>query len=529
MTDLLPDLVRASAALRPDAAALIYRAQTLTYRELADTMTSVAAGLLAHGLQRGERVAVYLEKRPETVTALLAASAAGGAFVPINPVLRAGQVRYILTDCNVRVLVTSADRLRTLAGDLAHCPDLRLVVLVDGEPDAIVQAGVPVISWPGLGLTEPSRPAHRVLDCDMTAILYTSGSTGSPKGVVLSHRNIVSGAASVCAYLQLTANDRILSVLPLSFDYGLNQFVSAFQAGACVVIMNYLLPADVIRTVAQERITGLGCVPPLWIQLAALDWPEAAAGCLRYITNSGGTMPKQTLDRLRKALPHTDVFLMYGLTEAFRSTFLPPSEVARRPHSIGKAIPNVEIMVVREDGRLCGPDEEGELVHRGPLVSLGYWNDPERTAERFRPSPVQPPGISIPEIAVWSGDTVKMDTDGFLYFVGRRDDMIKTSGYRVSPSEIEEVVYASGSVGEAAAVGVPHAALGQGILVIATPGPSGTLDATAVIAACRQHLPGFMVPHAVIERPALPRNPNGKIDRRALADGLEDYFAVTAS
>jgi acyl-CoA ligase (AMP-forming) (exosortase A-associated) len=357
-----------------------------------------------------------------------------------------------------------------------------------------------------------------VIDQDMVAILYTSGSTGLPKGVVLSHRNVVAGARSVSRYLENTPEDRILAVLPLSFDAGMSQVTTAFNVGAAAVLMNHLLPQDVIRHVIRERISGLACVPPLWNQLARLTWPEQAARSLRYITNTGGHMPLATLKALRAALPTTKVYLMYGLTEAFRSTYLPPEEVDRRPDSIGKAIPNAEILVVRENGELCGPNEPGELVHRGALVALGYWNDPERTAQRFRPSPVQPAGLSQPETAVWSGDTVRMDEEGFLYFVGRRDEMIKTSGYRVSPTEVEEVVYATGQAAEAVALGVPHPVLGQGIVVLIVPHHDRPLDAGAVLDYCRAQLPPFMVPHSIVEVPNLPRNPNGKIDRKTLAE-----------
>jgi acyl-CoA synthetase (AMP-forming)/AMP-acid ligase II len=233
-------------------------------------------------------------------------------------------------------------------------------------------------------------------------------------------------------------------------------------------------------------------------------------------------MPKATLDLLRAALPKTLPFLMYGLTESFRSTYLPPSEVDRRPDSIGKAIPNAEVLVVREDGT---PGEEGELVHRGTLVSLGYWNDPEKTAERFKPAPGQPDGLTMREMAVWSGDTVRMDEEGFLYFVSRRDEMIKTSGYRVSPTEVEEVIYATGRAGEVAALGVPHPVLGQAIVVVATGRDGARLNIDELLVECRQRLPAFMVPARVIAREgSLPRNPNGKIDRKLLVQELPDLF-----
>jgi acyl-CoA synthetase (AMP-forming)/AMP-acid ligase II len=288
--------------------------------------------------------------------------------------------------------------------------------------------------------------------------------------------------------------------------------------------MDYLLPRDVIRAVDRYRITGLAGVPPLWNQLCKLDWPDSARKTLRYITNSGGAMPTATLAFLRERLPNTRPYLMYGLTEAFRSTFLPPEELDRRPTSMGKAIPNAEIMVVREDGTACAPGEPGELVHRGALVSLGYWNDPERTKVRFRPAPGQLEGKVLQEIAVWSGDTVKMDEDGFLYFIGRKDDMIKTSGYRVSPTEIEEVVYKSGFVSEVAALGVAHPDLGQAIVLVAVVPPEGAADDEPVLSHCRAQLPNFMAPSRILWRDKLPRNPNGKIDRKTLTSELEGMF-----
>ena len=295
--------------------------------------------------------------------------------------------------------------------------------------------------------------------------------------------------------------------------------------GATAVLHNYLLPQDVLRALVRERITGLAAVPPLWIQLAALDWPASIDEHLRYFTNSGGAMPTATLAELRRRVPSAKPYLMYGLTEAFRSTYLPPEEVDRRPTSIGKAIPNAEVLVVREDGTECAPGEPGELVHRGALVSLGYWNDPEKTAERFRPLPGQRKELVLTEIAVWSGDTVKRDEEGFLYFVSRRDEMIKTSGYRVSPTEVEEAVYATGLVAEAAAFGVDHPALGQAIVLVAVPAEGRTADPDSLLALCRDRLPAYMVPQRIdwVEG-ALPRNANGKIDRKRLAAEREGLF-----
>ena len=530
MTDLLHQLIENGARRAPDRPALVYRDETLTYGDLWQRVEAVAQGLVGVHLQRGERVAVYLDKRLETVPAMFGTAAAGCVFVPVNPQLRARQVTYILRDCNVRILIPSGERLRSLGDALAECPDLRLVVLTDGGGETVSGTGGPaVVGFDELMAAGQGRGPHRVIDADMAAILYTSGSTGMPKGVVLSHRNMVVGARSVSQYLENREDDRILAVLPLSFDAGFSQLTTGFNVGAAVVLMNYLLPRDVVRLCAEERITGLTCVPPLWIQLAGQEWPGDAADTIRYFANTGGHMPRATLDRLRSIFTRARPYLMYGLTEAFRSTYLDPSEVDRRPDSIGKAIPNAEILVVRDDGEPCQPGEHGELVHRGGLVAMGYWNDPERTAQRFRPAPAQPPGVCTPELAVWSGDVVRTDEDGFLYFVGRSDEMIKTSGYRVSPTEVEDVVYATGRVGEAVALGVPHPVLGQAIVIVATAPDGGALDADALMQDCRQQLPLYMVPGLIAERPSIPRTPNGKMDRKGLADEFADAFVEATS
>ncbi|WP_018988984.1 acyl-CoA ligase (AMP-forming), exosortase A system-associated [Aromatoleum toluclasticum] len=520
-TALLHDLIRSAVARNPAQAALTRGVQTLSYAELAAQCDAFAAGLLALGHARAERVAIYLEKRFEFVSAAFGTSGAGGVLVPVNPLLKGEQVGHILRDCNVRVLVTSAERLPLLQPVLAQCHDLRQVVLVGNPATLPTVDGASVHRWNDL-TGAPARAGHRVIDSDMAAILYTSGSTGRPKGVVLSHRNIVTGARSVAQYLENHAGDTLLAALPLSFDAGFSQLTTAFHAGARAVLIDYLLPRDVLNAVVRERVTGLTAVPPLWIQLAGLDWPETVGEHLRYIANTGGRMPFETLKTLRAKLPPTRPFLMYGLTEAFRATYLPPEEVDRRPDSIGKAIPNAEVLVLREDGSECAPNEPGELVQRGALVGMGYWNDPEKTAERYKPLPAgiggREAGLQIPEIAVFSGDTVRRDEDGFLYFIGRRDEMMKTSGYRVSPTEVEEIVYGTGRVGECVAFGLPHPTLGQAICVVATPAPGATLDTAALLADCRSRMPAYMVPTRIEVRSGpLPRNPNGKIDRKLLA------------
>lgn len=529
MSYLVHDFIFASAARKPTADALVDGARRLTYAGLAALTEQAGAAFRARGVRRGERVAIYLEKNLEHVAALFGAATIGAVFVPINPLLKPEQVAYILRDCDVRVLVTSADRLRQLAPSLGGCDSLHTVLALGAARVATTDVGqINVLDWNAALAETTYLAARRVTDSDVAAILYTSGSTGQPKGVVLSHRNLVAGACSVASYLGNRPDDRILAVLPLSFDYGLSQLTTAFHSGACAVLINHLFPRDVLSAVIAEHITGLAGVPLLWIQLAALEWP---ADCtLRYLTNSGGAMPRATLDQLRAKLPAAQPYLMYGLTEAFRSTYLPPVELDRRPDSMGKAIPNAEVLVLRPDGRECAADEPGELVHRGPLVSMGYWNDAARTAERFKPYRSPLTGLMLPEMAVWSGDTVRRDEDGFLYFISRADEMIKTSGYRVSPGEVEAVLYAQGEVVEAAALGVPHPVLGQAILVVVAVRPERVLDEARLLIALKSHLPNYMLPHKIIiADTSLPRNANGKIDRKLLRTQYHSSFTASTA
>ena len=534
---LLADLIALAAERAPQAVALTSGVQKLDYAALAVAVQAVAGGLVQHGVQRGERVAVWLDKRPETVLLCFAAAAAGAVFVPINPLLKPAQVAHILRDSGACALLSTPERSFLLDGWWATLPALRRLILTAAAPELPVPALVPVLApvpvpvpvpvlhWAELLASAP-RAGHRVIDSDIAAILYTSGSTGAPKGVVLSHRNLVVGATSVADYLDNRADDTLLAVLPLSFDAGFSQLTTAFHAGARVVLLNHLVPRDVLLALERDQITGLTAVPPLYMQLAAMDWPPAINDQLRYFATTGGRMPLDTLAAIRQRVPRARPFLMYGLTEAFRSTFLPPDEIDRRPDSIGRAIPNAEVLVLREDGTECADGEPGELVHRGPLVALGYWGDAEKTTQRFRPlalagaaaTATAATGLPLPEVAVFSGDTVRRDADGFLYFVGRRDEMIKTSGYRVSPTEIEAVLQASGLVGECVAFGIDDTALGQAVHVVATP-PTGLtdLDVPALLAVCRLQMPAYMVPARIVAaRAALPRNPNGKLDRQQI-------------
>lgn len=516
MATCLHSLVLGTAHRYPERVAVVAAGRPVTYGVLAWRVEAFARGLLALGLRSGERVALWLPKQVEQVVAAFGAAAAGGVFVPVNSVLKPLQAGHVLRDSGAAVLVTSAARLAQLAAELPSMPALRCVLLVDAvdatELPAVLPPALRVLPLAAAESEEgPGLPA--VGPDALAALFYTSGSTGRPKGVMLSHLNLCVGAISVAQYLGNTKEDRLLAVLPFSFDYGFSQFTTAFLSGAAVVLHDYLLPRDVVNAVARESITGLAAVPPLWSALAAQDWPASVGEHLRYATNSGGVLPQTVLGKLRQHWPRTRFFLMYGLTEAFRSTYLPPEKLDQHPDSIGMAIPNADVRVLREDGSECAAGEPGELVHSGPLVAQGYWGDAPATAARFRPAPAGMQGTR----AVWSGDTAWRDAEGLLYFVARRDAMLKTSGYRVSPTEVEEVAYATALVGDAVLVGLPHERLGHELVLFVTAPRSGEQNPEALEKNLRAALPGYLFPAAIVWRSALPRTAHGKFDRVLLA------------
>ena len=480
------------------APALVLRSGVLAYKDLRSRI-AVLSGWLSHVLpEPGARVATWAAKGELTCLMPLAAARAGLVHVPVNPLLKRAQVAHILADSGARLLIGSTARLGTLEPD-----DIAGLYRVLGEEEALAEATA-------LGVVlEPSSadPA------DLAAILYTSGSTGRPKGVMLSHANLCLGAESVATYLELSPQDQVLAVLPLAFDYGQNQLLSTWYAGGSVVPLDYLTGRDVVKAISRHDITTLAAVPPLWVQLVEQDWPAGVAGKVRRITNSGGALTPDLVRRLGQTFPNARIFAMYGLTEAFRSTFLDPALLASHPTSMGKAIPHAEILVMADDGTIAADGEEGELVHCGPLVAHGYWQDAERTAERFRPAPA---ASAYGGTAVWSGDRVRRDVEGLLYFVGRRDAMIKSAGNRISPQEVEEAALRTGLLAEAVVVGVPDERLGQAVHLVARARPDAQVNSEVMSSILLKELPNFMVPKVIHWRAALPLGPNGKVDRAAL-------------
>lgn len=485
-----------------DAPALILRDRTLTYQALRGRIGALASWLRLQVPLQGARVASWAAKGELTCLLPLAAARAGLVHVPINPLLKHAQVAHILADSGASLLLGNTARLASLrASDVPQ------------ECALVEEADL----WAGVGGVTSALPPSDANPADLAALLYTSGSTGRPKGVMLSHANLWLGAVSVAHYLGLAADDVTLAVLPLSFDYGQNQLLSTWRAGGSVVPLDYLTPRDVTKACARHAITTLAAVPPLWVQLAEQDWPPEAVVSMRRLTNSGGALTPDLVRRLRGIFPQARLFPMYGLTEAFRSTYLDPALVDTHPTSMGRAIPFAEILVIADQGAVTSPGEEGELVHCGPLVALGYWNDPERTAERFQPAPAD---SAHGGTAVWSGDRVTRDEAGLLYFVGRRDAMIKSAGNRISPQEIEDAARATGLVAEAVAIGVPDPRLGQAVHLVVRAAPGAEEAEDALPALLAKELPNFMRPQQIHWRTAMPLNPNGKIDRTALEKEL---------
>ena len=517
MDYLVHHLLRRSAEQYPAKEALVHGDQRLTYERLTDQVKSLAENLRKIGIQRGDRIGIHLEAGLPQVISIFAISWAGGVFVPISSELFPQQVCHIVRDCGMKVLITSNNRIAELHEMLDSIDSLRSLVITGNS------------SVKGLRLTSYSfddllqnNSAGELSDLsiskDLAAILYTSGSTGKPKGVMLSHANIIAGATIVSTYLGITHHERILAALPFSFDAGLNQLTTAIQQGGTIILTKFQFSREVVRTLIDEQITGLAGVPTLW---SLLSQPSSGLHKqklvhLRYITNTGGAMPQSVLKILRELLPKTSIFLMYGLTEAFRSTYLPPEELDRRPTSMGKAIPDTEILVINEHGQECNPGEIGELVHRGPTVSMGYWGNPDATARVLRPHPLSPPELGDQERVCYSGDLVRKDEEGFLYYVGRRDTMIKCSGHRISPTEVEEVLFQSGQVRQAAVIGIPDEIMGQVIKAFVVPRDGLQVEVAKLLAYCGEKVPRYMIPRDVDVLDELPKTTSGKVDYPAL-------------
>jgi amino acid adenylation domain-containing protein len=493
---LVHDFLEQSARRLPGKTALVCDGRRVTYAALDAQANGLAGALREAGVNRGDRVAVFLDNSVDAVVALFAALKVGAVFVIVNPTTKPDKVAYIVGNCRAAAIVTDDRRLTAITGRLAGLP----------HPPAIVPAVA------GAGREAARAPGPRGIDADLAALVYTSGSTGRPKGVMATHLNIVAAATSITTYLESTEADVVLSVLPLAFDYGLYQVLMAFKVGATLVLeRSFAYPYAVLEHLVRERVTGLPIVPTMSAILLQLDLGRFDFSSLRYVTNTAAALPAEHIRRLRALLPHVAIYSMYGLTECKRVSYLPPTELDRRITSIGRAIPNTEVYLVDEHDRRLGPGAVGELVVRGSHVTRGYWELPEETAARFRPGPV--PG----ERVLYTGDLVRMDEEGYLYFVGRKDDIIKTRGEKVSPREVEEVLYAHPAVAEAAVMGVSDPVLGEAIHAVITLRDGARVTEPEVLRHCRERLEDFMVPRHVEIRASLPKTSTGKIARRELS------------
>ena len=499
----LPDLLTAARTNQPSHSAVIDGGERVTYEHLAEKAGRFAKLIVDSGVQRGDRVALYLPRSIDAIAALFGTWIAGAVGVIVNDVLKARQVNHILTHSEASLLITSERLLASIDQPVLPISHIRMIDAIPLPHEAI-----------------QARPA---IGNDLALLIYTSGSTGMPKGVMLSHSNLLAGANIVSDYLALTGDDVLISLLPFSFDYGLNQMLTSMLVCGTLVIERAVLPAEICNTLERERVTGMACVPMVWQQLFHGRSPffRRSFPSLRYVTNTGGRMPEPIVHAFRKTHPHVRIYLMFGLTEAFRSTFLPPEEVDRHPTSIGKAIPNCEILLLSESGEICKPGEVGELVHRGATVSMGYWRDPQATAQRFRPAPFQTGKGGIPEMAVFSGDYATMDEQGFLYFQGRKDQLIKSRGMRISPEEIEECIYASGLVAHAVAFSSPKNDGDTRIIVAVVPRDAEGFASEGLIEYGRREMPEYMRPDEVWPVESFPQTSTGKPDRVRLKEMFE--------
>ncbi len=523
---LVNDFLEHSAARTPDKLALVCDGQRLTYAQIDALANRFAHALREHGLQRGERVILYLPNTVELVAGIFGTLKAGGVFVVVNSTTKRDKLAYLANNCRATALVA---RQAAIADDvMSWAPSLKLAVLTQAPPPQypIVRLSLRPELRPRVltnvsnpqSLTfaaiqehyPPTCPPRRCIDRDLACLIYTSGSTGEPKGVMSAHSNVVFAAASIITYLQNTPTDVVINVLPMSFDYGLYQLLMTFKFGGTLILeRSFAYPAQILQRMQAEGVTGFPGVPTLFAILLQMDLSKFDLSSLRYLTNTAAALPPSHIQQIRDKFPWATLYSMYGLTETKRTLYLPPDQLDRRPGSVGIAIPGTEVWIADEQGQRLGPGQIGELVVRGGHVMRGYWEAPEATARRYRPGPL--PGEQV----CHSGDLFRMDEDGYFYFVGRQDDIIKSRGEKIAPKEIENVLYSLPGVVEAAVIGVPDPILGQAIkaFVVCQDGGLSEMD---VLRHCRAHLEDFMVPQSVEFRAALPKTDSGKIKKTEL-------------
>lgn len=515
---LVQDFLTQSANRLPDKVAVISDSRRITYREIEADANRLANALIEAGVKRGDRVAIYLPNSIPVVAAIFAALKVGGVFVVINASTKTEKLLQILNNCRAAALVTSGRDLPVLQSVGMQVASLKAIVLTKPYPAETTQIAptsqVRVLSYDQIQTERPDlAPPIVNIDLDLACLIYTSGSTGEPKGVMSDHSNVVFAAESIISYIKNKESDIVIAVLPLSFDYGLYQLLMTFRFGGTLVLeRSFAYPAAVLKRIQDERVTGFPGVPTLFAMLLQMDLSEFDLSSLRYITNTAAALHRDHILRIREKFPSATLFSMYGLTETKRTLYLPPEQLDHRPDSVGIPIPGTECWVADEAGRRLPPGSVGELVARGRHVMRGYWEDEAMTAQRYRAGEL--PG----ERLCFTGDLFRMDEDGYFYFIGRKDDIIKTRGEKVAPKEVEGVLYRMPGVSEAAVLGVPDPVLGEAVKAVVVVSRSGVTEAD-ILAFCKANLEDFMVPQQVEIRSELPKTPSGKIDKKVLKAG----------
>lgn len=509
---LVNDFIECSAQRLPEKTAIIHQNERVTYRQLDSMANRLANALLDMGVQQGDRVAVFMDNSIEAVISIFAILKAGAAFMVINHTTKEDKLNYIMNNSRANVILAQDRRAEVVYR--VNSSYLRSVIISGPE-----YGGKSFISFEGIVTSGSDRPLRsKCIDLDLASIIYTSGSTGQPKGVMLSHLNMVSAAHSITTYLENNENDVIIDVLPISFDYGLYQILMGFKIGGTVVLeKSFAYPYQIIQTVIREKVTGLPGVPTIFALLLQMkDIDKADFSSIRYITNTAAALPVSHIKKLGKLFPGAKLFSMYGLTECKRVSFLPPDELRRRPTSVGKGMPNEEVYIVNEGGDRVAPGEVGELVVRGSNVMLGYWEKPEESAKCLREGKY--PG----ERVLYTGDLFKMDEEGYLYFIARKDNIIKCKGEKVSPKEIENVLYCLDGILEAAVVGVPDEIFGQAVKAYVSLERGTALKERDILRHCSEHLENYMVPKYIEIMESLPKTETGKIKKQALKQLIVD-------
>lgn len=501
-----------AATCHPDKVAVIVEGQPYRYRELLVSARILANRLRAEGVERGDRVAIYMDNTWPCVVSIYAVLLAGGVFMVVNPQTKADKLRYVLRDSEARVLLTDWHLAGVFSDVVGEVTSLKALIVSGQRPERGLSA-MPVREFDEVLEKEPPLEAPvPMVPNDLAALIYTSGSTGDPKGVMQTHQSMVFAAWSLIEYLRLSEQDRLMLVLPLAFDYGLYQLLMSVKLGATLVVeRSFTFPAKIYQRMHEEAVTVFPAVPTIFAMMAASHRKQALCfPAVTRITNTAAALPEALLPELREMFPNALIYKMYGLTECKRVSYLEPELVEAKPGSVGKAIPGTEVFLLKESGERAGPGEEGILHVRGPHIMLGYWRKPELSAQMLKPGEL--PG----ERVLCTHDLFRMDEEGFLYFVGRTDDIVKTRGEKVSPIEVENVLQAIEGVQEAAVLGVADTILGQALYALVVPRDGAVLDERRIRKHCLAELENFMVPQKVFIVDSLPKSANGKIDKKRI-------------